>query len=66
LTLRARGSGKLHRTAVAPAGPITPENLLAFLALVEAATARAKANLTAMEEATSISDGDGGMKPGLA
>jgi hypothetical protein len=39
----------LNRTAAAPAGPITPENLLAFLALIEAATARAKANLIAME-----------------
>jgi hypothetical protein len=43
-----------------------PENLQAFLALVEAATARAKAYRGAMAKGPSVSDGDGGMKPGPA
>ena len=37
-------------TAVTRAGTFAPENLLAFLALVEAATARAKAYRAAMDE----------------
>jgi hypothetical protein len=47
LDAAAKTQSQVHMTAVAPAGPIPPENLLAFLALLEAATARAKANLTA-------------------
>jgi hypothetical protein len=42
---------------VTRAGTFAPENLLTFLALVEAATARAKAYRTAIEEGPSVSDG---------
>jgi hypothetical protein len=51
--------------AVTRADTFVPENLLAFLALVEAAMARAKAYRPAMAEGPSVGDGDGGIKPGL-
>ena len=66
LDAAAKKQWRVHMTAVARAGTFAPENLLAFLALVEAATARAKAYRAAMDEGPSVSDGDGGMKPGPA
>ena len=66
LDAAAKKQWRVHMTAVTRAGTFAPENLLAFLALVEAATARGKAYRAAMEEGPSVSDGGGGMKPGPA
>ena len=66
LDAAAKKQWRVHMTAVTRARTFAPENLLAFLALVEAATARGKAYRTAMAEAPSVSDGDGGIKPGPA
>jgi hypothetical protein len=63
LDAAAKKQWRVHMTAVTRAGTFAPENLLAFLALVEAATARAKAYRAAMEEGPSVGDGDGGLKP---